>query len=101
MRIVQIIPGSGGTFYCQNCLRDLDITTALRAQGHDVLVVPLYLPLTAGDADVADGRIFYSAVGTYVKHQYPRLARFTPGPILRMLEKQSVLRLAAKFSHPL
>jgi len=98
MRIVQIIPGSGGTFYCQNCLRDMDITTALRAQGHDVLVVPLYLPLTAGDANVADGRIFYSAVGTYVKHQYPRLARIMPGAFLRMLETQAVLRMAAKFS---
>ena len=30
MRILHLVPGSGGTFYCQNCLRDRTMVRALR-----------------------------------------------------------------------
>jgi hypothetical protein len=42
MRIVQICPGSGDAFYCENCLRDAALVRALRTLGHDVVMVPLY-----------------------------------------------------------
>jgi len=29
MRIVQITPGSGDSFYCENCLRDAGLVTAM------------------------------------------------------------------------
>jgi len=45
MKIIQITPGSGGGFYCENCMRDEAAARALRAAGHDALMVPLYLPL--------------------------------------------------------
>ena len=45
MKIVHIIPGSGGTFYCQNCMRDNELIKALKDNGHDVHMVPMYLPL--------------------------------------------------------
>ena len=45
MRIVQITPGSGDNFYCENCLRDVALVRAMRNLGHDVLMVPMYLPL--------------------------------------------------------
>lgn len=32
MRILSILPGSGGSFYCQNCLRDTALAEALRAR---------------------------------------------------------------------
>ncbi|MHC4336510.1 MAG: hypothetical protein ACYSTG_00970 [Planctomycetota bacterium] len=35
MRIVQITPGTGGSFYCDNCLRDVALVKALRKKGHD------------------------------------------------------------------
>ena len=47
MRVVQLVPGSGGTFYCENCLRDAGLVAALRQAGHETLMVPLYLPLPA------------------------------------------------------
>ncbi len=45
MKVVHILPGSGGTFYCENCMRDVALVKAMRRQGHEVVLVPMYLPL--------------------------------------------------------
>jgi len=45
MKVVFIIPGVGDSFYCGNCMRDNLQASALQKQGHEVIVVPLYLPL--------------------------------------------------------
>ena len=44
MRFMFLTPGTGH-FYCGSCLRDNTLAGALRRGGHDVSVVPLYLPL--------------------------------------------------------
>ena len=36
MNIVHIVAGSGGGFYCQNCVRDIGLVKALQAAGHEV-----------------------------------------------------------------
>ncbi len=95
MRIVQIIPGTGGTFYCQNCLRDMELVRTLQRQGHDVIVVPLYLPLTADDAMAQSKPAFYSAVALYLRHTCPALDRALPAAFWRMLDSMAVLRFAA------
>ena len=48
MRVAQITPGTGDSFYCENCVRDAALVAATRKLGHDVLVIPMYLPV-AGD----------------------------------------------------
>ena len=35
MKVVHIVPGSGGTFYCQNCMRDGALVQALRRAEHE------------------------------------------------------------------
>ena len=45
MKIVQIQPGFGGSFYCQTCLRDYALLAELKKQGHEVLMAPMYLPM--------------------------------------------------------
>ena len=45
MNIVQITPGAGG-MYCGNCFRDNALVAELRKLEHQVLMVPLYLPMT-------------------------------------------------------
>lgn len=96
MRIVQIIPGSGGVFYCENCLRDLKLVQALRRQGHDVVVVPLYLPLDLTDESPHARPEYYSAVTLYLRHTRPWLERWLPAAAWRWLEGMSVLRYAAR-----
>ena len=44
MRIAQLTPGAGGGFYCENCLRDGALVRAMGKIGHDVVLVPMYLP---------------------------------------------------------
>ena len=98
MKIVHIIPGSGGTFYCQNCMRDNDLVKSLMALGHDIYMVPMYLPLSIDKDDQPDDiPIFYGAINMYLKDKFP-LYRFAPNWLKKMFDSQPFLRFAAKKS---
>src|SRR5882724_7360211 len=69
MNIVQITPGAGA-MYCGNCFRDNALVAALRRQGHAVLMVPLYLPLTLDEEDETRGTpIFFNGVNVYLEQK--------------------------------
>ena len=74
MRILYILPGSGGSFYCQNCLRDMALADALRQRGHTVISMPLYLPATAQAAAPDAVPVFYGAVSLYCVTALPYCA---------------------------
>ena len=96
MRIVHIVPGTGGTFYCGNCLRDGALVRALRRAGHDVVMAPLYLPL-AGEFEVEPqgvAPLFFGAVSVYAQERFPGL-RPLPRLLRRLLDSSGVLKLAA------
>ena len=97
MKIVQIIPGSGGSFYCGNCLRDDKYYDSLKRKGHDVIKIPMYLPLFADEHDLTDIPVFYGAVSLYLKQQFPFLRKF-PSWIDRILNSKPMLKLAARQS---
>jgi glycosyltransferase involved in cell wall biosynthesis len=97
MKILHIIPGSGGSFYCGNCLRDSKYVPALKALGHDVVKIPMYLPLFANAEDENDMPVFYGAVSIYLKQLYP-LFRKAPEWVDNMLNAKPMLKLAAKYS---
>mgnify|MGYP002639196058 CR=1 FL=1 len=95
MKIIQIVPGFGGTFYCGNCLRDSALVQSLRRQGHDALTIPMYLPLTLNSETQTDGiPVFYGAVNLYLKQNYPWL-RNMPRFVERLLNSGPILRIAA------
>jgi glycosyltransferase involved in cell wall biosynthesis len=97
MKILHIIPGSGGSFYCGNCLRDSKYVPALKALGHEVVKLPMYLPLFANNNETEDTPVFYGAVSIYLKQQYP-LFRKAPEWIDNILNAKPLLKLAAKYS---
>jgi glycosyltransferase involved in cell wall biosynthesis len=97
MNIIQIIPGSGGNFYCGNCLRDSKFVDALRKKGHEVIKVPMYLPLYSDEHDIADIPVFYGAISIYLKQLYP-LFRKAPAWFDRLLNTRPVLKLAASMA---
>ena len=97
MRVLYILPGSGGSFYCQNCLRDMAMADALRQRGHDVTLMPLYLPATAQAAAPDAVPVFYGAVTLYLRHRYAFLRRL-PRAWFRPLDSWPVLRVAARFA---
>ncbi|MCX6249411.1 MAG: glycosyltransferase family 4 protein [Bacteroidetes bacterium] len=96
MKIVHIVPGFGGTFYCGNCLRDSAIVASLRQAGHDTVILPVYLPLVMNGTVIPDGPpVFYGAVSIYIKQMFPALRRM-PGWLHRLLNSGPVLRYAAR-----
>jgi glycosyltransferase involved in cell wall biosynthesis len=95
---MQIIPGSGGSFYCGNCLRDSKFVDALRKSGHEVAKIPMYLPLFASEKDLSpDIPVFYGAISIYLKQQF-RLFRHAPGWVDKLLNSKPMLKVAAKFA---
>ncbi len=91
MRIVQITPGSGDNFYCENCLRDIALVKALRKLGHDILMVPLYLPLQADKVEqVSNAPIFFGGVNVYLQQKLS-LFRRTPRWIDRWFDSRGLL----------
>jgi len=96
MKIVYIVPGFGGTFYCGNCLRDNTFVAALRHAGHEAVILPVYLPLTQNENQPkTDIPVFYGAVNIYLKQQFP-LLRNMPHWMEHLLNSQPVLKFAAK-----
>mgnify|MGYP001563840252 CR=1 FL=1 len=96
MKIVHIVPGSGGTFYCQNCMRDSALVQALRKQGIDVVMVPMYLPLFTDGEGLAEGTpVFFGGINVWLQQQIP-LFRKTPRWLDRVLDSKWILNRAAK-----
>lgn len=79
MHVLYVLPGSGGSFYCQNCLRDTALAEALRQRGHTVTLLPLYLPATASTPQPTDAPVFYGAVSAF----HPTALRTTGSPFSR------------------
>jgi len=98
MKIVHIIPGSGGGFYCGNCLRDSKFFDAMRNKGFDAIKLPMYLPLFSHDLDGNNVPVFYGAVSLYLKQQYA-LFRRAPRWIDSLLNSKPMLKFAAKMAN--
>ena len=93
MRIAYIVPSSGGSFYCGNCIRDLNLIEGLRQLGEEVFVVPMYLPLDESELQ-ADTQVFYGAVGLYLRQRFPWLRR-APDWVDKALDSGPLLNIAA------
>ena len=55
MNLVMLTAGTG-SFHCGICLRDNTLAHGLRGLGHDVTLMPLYLPLVTDGPDASDGQ---------------------------------------------
>src|SRR6185436_19910623 len=97
MRILQITPGAGG-MYCGNCFRDNALVAALRRQGHEVLMVPQYLPMTLDEADQSAGTpLFFGGVSVYLE-QKASFFNHAPRWLHSLLASPAVLKLAGSFA---
>jgi glycosyltransferase involved in cell wall biosynthesis len=94
MHIVQITPGAGG-MYCGNCFRDNTLVSEWRQQGHQTLMVPLYLPLTLDESDQSSGTpVFFGGINVYLDQQ-SNLFRHSPDWLRHWLDSPTLLRWAA------
>lgn len=94
MNIVQITPGAGG-MYCGNCFRDNALVAALRQRGHEVLMVPLYLPMTLDEENQSAGTpTFFGGINVYLQQQSAFFRR-APKWLHSLLDSPALLKLAA------
>ena len=96
MKIVYVTPGSGGSFYCQNCFRDDGLLLSLSAHGYSVYKVPMYLPSNLEECGkTADTPVFYGAINVYLKEKLP-IYRIAPLWLKRVFDSDALLQLAAR-----
>jgi glycosyltransferase involved in cell wall biosynthesis len=96
MRIVQICPGTGDNFYCENCLRDAALVRALRRLGHEVLMVPLYLPPRSAETEpLCNAPLFFGGINVYLQQKLS-LFRRTPRWVDRWLDSRRLLAWAGR-----
>ena len=96
MKIIQMTPGAGGNFYCENCLRDNALVLELRRLGHETLMVPLYLPAAIDGPDSSRGvPIFFGGIGVYLREKWAPFRR-APRWVDRLLDARPLLAWAAR-----
>jgi glycosyltransferase involved in cell wall biosynthesis len=96
VKVLLIVPGSGDTFYCGNCFRDRLYAQALRHTGHEVVVMPLYLPVS-NKSFGTDTPLFFPATSYYIAQKFFK-KRTVPQFFKKILETPSMLRMAASLS---
>jgi glycosyltransferase involved in cell wall biosynthesis len=96
VKIVQLLPGSGDKFYCENCVRDNALVRALLAEGHEVVVAPLYLPqFVEGVQAVSAAPVFFGGINVYLQQRFA-FFRKTPRWVDRLFDARPLLRWAAR-----
>ncbi len=98
MKIAYLIAGTGGAFYCENCIRDHAFIAGLRANGHEVTTIPMYLPVKESGLTSGTQPVFFGAVRLYLTSKIP-LLRNVPDALLKLLDHPSMLNLAASMAN--
>jgi glycosyltransferase involved in cell wall biosynthesis len=97
MKIVYLITGSGGSFYCSNCYRDMLYFRAIRkVPGTIANAIPLYLPPDSetNRENLFDKHVFFGAVSLYMREKV-KLFRNMPRFLEKILDSSPILKLAA------
>jgi glycosyltransferase involved in cell wall biosynthesis len=97
MKIVYLITGSGGSFYCGNCYRDMIYLRAIRkVPGIHASAIPLYLPPEDAVVDSGmDKNVFFGAISMYLREKVPFLKNM-PVFLDKIFDSAPMLRMAAK-----
>ncbi len=97
MKIVYLITGSGGSFYCGNCYRDMLFLRAIRkVPGITASAIPLYLPPDKSNTETGfDKHVFFGAISMYLREKAPFL-RNMPSFMDKFFDSAPFLKIAAK-----
>lgn len=81
--------------YCGNCFRDNALVAELRRQGHDIVMVPLYLPMKLDEAPAqADSPTFFGGINVFLSQKL-RWHRRAPQWFRNWFDSPRLLRWAA------
>lgn len=89
MKIVHLAAGAGRLF-CGSCLQGNTLAAALRAAGHDVVLLPVYTPLRTDEPNVSEPRVAMGGLNVFLQ-QHSSLARHAPEFVDRWLDRPGLL----------
>lgn len=97
MKIVYLITGSGGSFYCGNCYRDMLFLRAIRkVPGMEAKAIPLYLPPDRSGLDQGfDKNVFFGAISMFLREKVGFM-RNMPPVFDKFLDSAPLLKIAAR-----
>jgi glycosyltransferase involved in cell wall biosynthesis len=98
MRIFALTAGAAN-MYCGSCLRDNALAAELKAQGHDVLLMPVYTPTLVDEQNVSDHHVLFGGISVYLQ-QHSALFRKTPWFLDKLWDSGFALKAASKRSIP-
>lgn len=99
MKMVFLTPGTGG-WYCGACMRDNALAKSLQAAGHEVLLLPMYLPLMLDEDGLVSARktpIFFGGINVYLRQKFAWYRR-APRWLDQLLNHPRLLRQVARHS---
>lgn len=96
MRVYAFTAGAA-SMYCGSCLRDNALAAAMKALGHDVLLMPVYTPTLVDEENVSSEHVYFGGISVYLQ-QYSSLFRKTPWFVDKLWDSRLALKAAAKRS---
>jgi glycosyltransferase involved in cell wall biosynthesis len=82
--------------YCGNCFRDNTLVAEFRRAGHEVLMIPLYLPMTLDEENQSSGiPVFFSGITVYLEQKFPILGKM-PEWLHKQLASPALLKWAGR-----
>lgn len=100
MRVTFLTAGTG-SYHCGACMRDNTLVTALHRDGHEVALLPMYLPMQLDEEvlpQVESAPIFFGGINVYLQQKFS-FFRHTPRWLDKLFNGAGLLRSAAKRSH--
>jgi glycosyltransferase involved in cell wall biosynthesis len=99
MKILYLTTGAAN-MYCGSCLRDNALATELIAQGHDVMLLPVYTPTLTDEPNVSrSDKVLFGGISVYLQ-QHASVFRKTPWLLDKLWDSTAALKLAARRSIP-
>ena len=94
MKLAFLTPGTGN-YYCGVCMRDNSLARSLINAGHEVTMLPTYLPHFLDEEPAAEELpIFFGGINVYLQHKFS-LFRHTPAWMDKALDSKWLLKKAA------
>jgi len=97
MKVTYLVTGSGGSFYCGNCHRDMLYVSSIKHSGGiDISAIPLYLPpINEEYGEEFENPVFFGAISIYLRDKI-KMFEHLPAFFDKILDAPPLLRLAAK-----
>jgi glycosyltransferase involved in cell wall biosynthesis len=77
--------------YCGSCFRDNALAVELLAEGHDIVLVPVYTPTRTDETNVSDERVLFGGISVYLQHRFGWFRR-GPRALDRIWDSPGVIR---------